>query len=69
MIYEKSENFDKCLWIIFFFFAEDAYNLLAIPFECNFSGTRFNLNHVRAIKEDFGRKLEGHICQRLMSHI
>lgn len=50
-------------------FSGDACSLLAIPSECNFSGTRFNLDHVRAIKEDFGRQVEGHNYHRLTIHI
>ncbi|KAL3503734.1 hypothetical protein ACH5RR_038183 [Cinchona calisaya] len=35
------------------------YNLFAFPSECNFSGTRFNLNLVKLIKEDSDTVLEG----------
>ncbi|KAM6594810.1 hypothetical protein CsatA_002513 [Cannabis sativa] len=37
----------------------NAYNLFAFPSECNFSGSRFNLNLVKRMKEDSARILEG----------
>ncbi|KAI4363608.1 hypothetical protein MLD38_019803 [Melastoma candidum] len=45
-----------------------ACSLLAIPSECNFSGTKLSTDHVIAVKEDFRRQIEGHNYHRLDNH-
>ncbi|XP_027064091.1 molybdenum cofactor sulfurase isoform X1 [Coffea arabica] len=42
----------------------NVYNLFAFPSECNFSGTRFNLDLVKLIKEDSHNALEGSTYSR-----